>query len=85
MSFCDEEETGYIRDIERLIKISIPVNESHEWDKSNDFQRSGPSKKSPSPQARRSNESRPYPKNNNNRRRRNPNKNSHSTQKSTSN
>lgn len=83
MSFCDEEETSYIRDIERLIKISIPVNESHEWDKSKDFQRSAPIKKSTSPQARRSNESKPYPNNtSNNKRRRNPNRNSHSAQKS---
>lgn len=30
-SFCDEEEKAYLRDIQKLIKIEIPVNEQHPW------------------------------------------------------
>ncbi len=37
MSFCDSEETAFLRDIQRLIKIEIPVNKEHEWNKSAEF------------------------------------------------
>jgi ATP-dependent RNA helicase RhlE len=31
ISFCDAEEKAYLKDIEKLIKKSIPVNHDHAW------------------------------------------------------
>jgi ATP-dependent RNA helicase RhlE len=31
ISFCDAEEKAYLKDIEKLIKKSIPVNNDHAW------------------------------------------------------
>ena len=31
VSFCDSEERAYLKDIERLIKVRIPVVEDHPW------------------------------------------------------
>lgn len=31
VSFCSDDEREYLRDIERLIRQEIPLNESHEW------------------------------------------------------
>ncbi|MEX1187730.1 MAG: DEAD/DEAH box helicase [Bacteroidia bacterium] len=37
MSFCDAEETAFLRDIQRLIKFDISVNKNHEWNRSAEF------------------------------------------------
>ena len=31
IAFCDETEGGYLRDIERLIDMAVPVDEDHRW------------------------------------------------------
>jgi len=31
ISFCDETEAEYLRNIERLIKVRLPVDDGHDW------------------------------------------------------
>ena len=62
ISFCDQEERAYLRDIERLIRQQVPVVHGHPWESPIPYSESkpprpqgrpGPSRPSRAPQARR--------------------------------
>jgi len=44
ISFCDHEERGYLRDIEKIIRKSVPVNEDHPFHSADIANYKGPSK-----------------------------------------
>jgi ATP-dependent RNA helicase RhlE len=44
ISFCDHEERGYLRDIEKVIRQSVPVNEDHPFHAADIANFMGPSK-----------------------------------------
>jgi ATP-dependent RNA helicase RhlE len=44
ISFCDHEERGYLRDIEKVIRQSVPVNEDHPFHAADVANYMGPSK-----------------------------------------
>jgi len=47
ISFCDHDERGYLRDIEKIIRQSVPVNEDHSFHAPEIANISGPSKGRP--------------------------------------
>lgn len=59
ISFCDIEERGYLRDIEKIIKKSVPVNEDHPFHAPEIANHNGPSKGVP----QRNNRGRPRQRN----------------------
>jgi ATP-dependent RNA helicase RhlE len=61
ISFCDLEERGYLRDIEKIIRKSVPVFEDHPFHAPEIANHTGPSKGVP----QRNNRSRPRQRNRN--------------------
>jgi ATP-dependent RNA helicase RhlE len=47
ISFCDHEERGYLRDIEKVIRQSVPVNEDHPFHAADIANYTGPIKSVP--------------------------------------